>query len=69
MNESYVKNLFSLDGKKAVVTGASSGIGRGVAVSLANFGAEVALIGRNEKGLEKTAKMVEESGGKVNPIL
>lgn len=64
MNESYVKNLFSLDGKKAVVTGASSGIGRGAAVSLANFGAEVALIGRNEKGLEETSKMVEESGGK-----
>lgn len=63
MNETYVKNLFSLDGKKAIVTGASSGIGRGVAVSLANFGAEVALLGRNPEGLEKTAKLIEDAGG------
>ncbi len=63
MNEIYVKELFSLDGKRAVITGASSGIGRGVAVSLANFGAKVALLGRNQKGLDETARLVQEAGG------
>lgn len=63
MNEAYVKNLFSLDGKRAVITGASSGIGRGTALSLANFGADVALIGRNPEGLKETARLVAEAGG------
>lgn len=63
MNEKYVNSLFSLDGKKAIVTGASSGIGRGVAVSLANFGAEVALLGRNMKGLQETADQIAAVGG------
>lgn len=63
MNEKYVNSLFSLDGKKAIVTGASSGIGRGVAISLANFGAEVALLGRNTKGLQETADQIAAAGG------
>ena len=63
LNETYVKGLFGLDGKRAVVTGASSGIGRGVAVSLANFGAEVALLGRNPEGLRETERLVKEAGG------
>lgn len=64
MNEAYLRELFSLDGQKAVVTGASSGIGRGIALSLANFGAEVALLGRNREGLELTASQIAEIGGK-----
>lgn len=63
LNETYVKGLFGLDGKRAVVTGASSGIGRGVAVSLANFGAKVALLGRNPEGLKETERLVKEAGG------
>lgn len=63
MNESYVKKLFCLDGKNAVVTGASSGIGRAIARSLANFGAEVTLVGRSVQGLALTRQLIEQDGG------
>ena len=63
MNLSYIQKLFCLDGRKAVVTGASSGIGRAIAVSLANFGAEVALLGRSAEGLKETHRLIEEAGG------
>ncbi len=50
--------MFKLDGKTAFVTGASRGIGRGVAVSLAQAGASVALVGRDEEALAETARAV-----------
>lgn len=64
MNIAYFKKLFCLDGKTAVVTGASSGIGRAIAVSLANFGAEVALIGRSMPALQQTQQIIAQNGGK-----
>ena len=39
-------NPFDLSGKVALVTGANTGIGQGLAIALANAGADVALIGR-----------------------
>lgn len=63
MNEAYLKKLFSLDGKTAIVTGASSGIGRAIAISLAHFGARVALAGRSMDGLETTRQIIEQAGG------
>ncbi len=47
-----------------VVTGASAGIGRAVAVAYAARGATVGLIARGEKGLEGVAREVEKAGGK-----
>lgn len=52
MNESY--NPFTLKGKKILVTGASSGIGRETAVVCSKMGAEVVITGRNEERLLKT---------------
>lgn len=51
-----------LDGKKAVVTGASRGIGQAIAVGLANEGADVMCVARSEDALKQTARMVEETG-------
>ena len=54
--------MFSLLGKTAFVTGASRGIGRGVAVSLAQAGADVALVGRDTAALDETLQAVTKLG-------
>ncbi len=53
---------FRLDGKLAVVTGASRGLGRGCAVALAEAGADVALVARPSAELEEAAALVEAQG-------
>lgn len=55
-------NPFSLEGKTILVTGASSGIGRSVAIECARQGAHVILSARNKERLEKTFKMMEGDG-------
>ena len=52
-------------GLTAVVTGASSGIGRAIAISLAREGASLCLLGRNEQRLLMTAKLVSHNSSKV----
>ncbi len=54
--------MFDLTGKTAFVTGASRGIGRSVAVCLAEAGANVALIGRDTAALEETLAGVKAHG-------
>jgi NAD(P)-dependent dehydrogenase (short-subunit alcohol dehydrogenase family) len=53
---------FRLDGKVAVVTGASYGLGVTFATSLADAGADIAICARSREGLESTAKAVEALG-------
>jgi NAD(P)-dependent dehydrogenase (short-subunit alcohol dehydrogenase family) len=57
--------MFSLKGKTAYITGASRGIGRAVAVSLAQAGANVALVGRDAAALEETSRAVKEAGAEA----
>lgn len=52
-------NPFSLAGKTVLVTGASSGIGRGIAVACSRMGAAVIVAGRNERRLDETLDMME----------
>ena len=66
MNEEYIKEVLSLDGRHAVVTGGSSGIGRGIAVSLANFGARVTALGRNRGELLRTQECIQKNGGECD---
>jgi NAD(P)-dependent dehydrogenase (short-subunit alcohol dehydrogenase family) len=54
-----------LDGKVAVVTGASRGLGRAIAVALAGAGASVALAARSKPDLDETARLVEATGGRA----
>jgi NAD(P)-dependent dehydrogenase (short-subunit alcohol dehydrogenase family) len=55
-------NLFSLKGKTAIVTGSSRGIGRAIALALADAGADVAVSSRKREACETVAKEVEERG-------
>jgi NAD(P)-dependent dehydrogenase (short-subunit alcohol dehydrogenase family) len=57
-----------LDGKVAIVTGASRGIGRAISVALGAEGATVALAARDQEALAKTASEVAEAGGIAFPV-
>jgi NAD(P)-dependent dehydrogenase (short-subunit alcohol dehydrogenase family) len=59
------ENLFRLDGKVAVVTGAANGLGRSFALGLAAFGATVICADRNLEGADETASLAKQSRGKA----
>ena len=52
--------LFNLAGKTALVTGASRGIGRAIAIGLADAGADVAIVARNLAPLKQVAAEIED---------
>ena len=58
-------NPFTLEGKIVLVTGASSGIGRGVAIACSKMGAMVVLNGRNQQKLNETFSYLAGEGHKV----
>src|SRR5580765_1847535 len=53
---------FSLQGKRALVTGASRGIGAEIATVFADAGADVAIVGRDAKGLDATRQAIADKG-------
>jgi len=55
-------DIFSLQGKKAFVSGASRGLGREMALTLAEAGADVALASRNIEALNETAVLIKKMG-------
>ena len=54
-----------LDGKTAVITGASKGLGRAMALALAAEGGRLALVSRNLEQLNQTASVVKSAGGEA----
>ena len=54
---------YSLKGKKAVVCGASSGIGFGAAIKLASEGSDVIIVSRSEENLSKAKKKIKDVTG------
>lgn len=63
-----MNNLFDLSGKVAIVTGASSGIGKEAVKALAEQGADLAILARRYDKLEALSKEIEKMGRRALPI-
>jgi 2-dehydro-3-deoxy-D-gluconate 5-dehydrogenase len=63
-----VLQQFTLTDRIALVTGASTGLGRAMAVGLAEAGADVAVVARTEQRLEGVCESIEKLGQKALPI-
>lgn len=61
----YVKNMFDLSGKVAIITGGAGALGEAIAQGFAVYGAKVVVTGRTLKTLEQAVKLVEESGSQA----
>ena len=55
-------NPFTLEGKRVLVTGASSGIGKAIAIESSKMGASIIITGRNEERLKKTYYLLKGNG-------
>lgn len=66
--EERAVQLLSLEGKVAMVTGAASGIGRGIALRLAEMGALVAILDIDEPGSAETIAEIRKQGGEAFSI-
>jgi len=58
---------FDLQGKTAVVTGANTGLGQGIAIALANSGARIVLVGRSAP--DETVTKIKDSGGEAAVVM
>ncbi|CAG0984388.1 2-dehydro-3-deoxy-D-gluconate 5-dehydrogenase [Gammaproteobacteria bacterium] len=63
-----MKELFSLEGKAAFVTGGGSGLGQAIAAGLASAGASVAVSGRDPGKLNETVSMITASGARATAM-
>jgi NAD(P)-dependent dehydrogenase (short-subunit alcohol dehydrogenase family) len=57
--------LLSLEGKVAMVSGAASGIGRAIAIRLAEVGASIAVLDKDGLGADATSASIQKTGGKA----
>ena len=60
-----LSNLFGLEGRIALITGASSGIGKSIAHAYASVGAAVVLVARRHAALEQARNEIENAGGRA----
>lgn len=64
----HILDKFRLDNKVAIITGASKGIGEGIALALGQAGAKVVVSSRKQEAVEETAARLRESGIEVLPL-
>ncbi len=69
MPDDYLSRMFGLSGKRAVVTGATSGLGAAMASALAGAGAEVVVGGRDPARAERVVAAIREQGGSASAVL
>ena len=65
----WLESQFSLTGKKALVTGASKGIGASIAIAMAQAGADVVLVGRSKDSLSATRVAIENLGRSTESLI
>lgn len=63
-----METKIALTGKVAIVTGAGSGIGQGIALALAGEGVSLVICGRRSEPLKRTSRQIEEAGGRVTAL-
>lgn len=64
-----VLDRFRLNGKRLFITGGSRGLGREMALAIADAGADVTLVGRDQQSLEATAADIRKLGRQAIPIV
>lgn len=64
-----LRNVFGLEGKTCVVTGAGSGIGQAIALALAGDGAKVAALDLDPAGAEATVDLATKAGGEAAAVV
>jgi NAD(P)-dependent dehydrogenase (short-subunit alcohol dehydrogenase family) len=69
MSDTYLKELFSLEGRVAVVTGGTGVLGGAMAQGLAQLGARVAVLGRNRERADKAVAAMTAAGGEAFALL
>jgi NAD(P)-dependent dehydrogenase (short-subunit alcohol dehydrogenase family) len=69
MSDTYLKELFSLEGRVAVVTGGTGVLGGAMAQGLAQLGAKVAVLGRNRERANKAVAAMTAAGGEAFALL
>jgi gluconate 5-dehydrogenase len=67
--DDYLSRMFGLSGKRAVVTGATSGLGAAMASALAGAGAEVVVGGRDAARADQVVAAIREQGGSASAVL
>lgn len=63
-----VLDRFRLDGKRAMVTGGSRGLGREMSLALASAGADVVIIGRDQESLDQTCREIAAMGRQADHL-
>ncbi|MEM7333933.1 MAG: SDR family oxidoreductase [Chloroflexota bacterium] len=63
-----IQELFSLSGKRALVTGGNSGIGKGMAMALSHAGADVVIVGRNAEKVKTAVAEISENSNSCRGI-
>src|SRR5690348_416200 len=64
-----ILDRFRLDNKRLFITGGSRGLGRAMALAIAEAGADVVLVGRDQSSLEKTAAEIRDRGRQAQTIV